>query len=293
MKNKSSENTRNSWGNDGIKGKVKNRVDLEYNVIGEQKEVLKRKTVYVYNEDGNKIEISEYNADDSSRMRTIFTYDNSGNKIEELVFVPASVLHSKSIYKYNSFGEISEIVRYSAFGSIMDKYVYEYDEKNSLSVMSLYKFSNNTPTTKYVYKFSSEGLLRKVVATNSDDNPDNKNIYKYNMEKDVKKQLIFHAVRRYYDGSYYWYPDFNWHPDRVIKYKYDKSRNIKKEVENEMNGVFPVFNNNTDGSKTIYEYDSAGNQYKISIFIKTGCRFLLFNKYRLDKIIISSYEYYK
>ena len=123
---------------------------------------IKRKTVFKFNNDGNKIEESRYNSDgelsskckytydDKGNMIELFlhdedlswkweyTYDDKGNKIEKNYYHSNGVLLSKSKYTYDKKGILLGINVYDSDGELFLKSKYTYDEKDNIIEERLY-----------------------------------------------------------------------------------------------------------------------------------------------------------
>ena len=92
----------------GVKTKTEYQYEFEQK-FGEFKELLKGKTIYQYDTNGNKVKSSQYGSDGSLKYKDIFTYDSKNRIIESVK------------YKIESkFGEIQEV--------LTDHTTYEYDE---------------------------------------------------------------------------------------------------------------------------------------------------------------------
>jgi hypothetical protein len=58
------------------------------------------KWIDAYNEKGNEIEDSWYNADGSLKIKSVFTYDDNGNETMESDYDADGSLKTKSVYTY-------------------------------------------------------------------------------------------------------------------------------------------------------------------------------------------------
>ena len=89
----------------GLKGKVSFYSESKYGLVetffGEiEKGSSWGKSTYKYDEKGNNIEWSVYNADGSLGDKYTYKYDEKGNMIESISYNADLILRSKRTYKY-------------------------------------------------------------------------------------------------------------------------------------------------------------------------------------------------
>jgi len=117
-----------------------------------------------YDEKGNKIEVSAYNADGELNTREVYKYDEDGNKIEEIYESPSYLgigYFSREVYKYDETGNRIGISEYSLDGELVGESTFEfdekgreikeakYDEKGELEGKWTYKYNKKVWTTNY------------------------------------------------------------------------------------------------------------------------------------------------
>lgn len=177
--------TKTGWGQDGLKGKVKERTVIQYAVTnnsGESVKRLKSKStdkydergirvgsveydfegitiLNVYNENGNMIQRAEppiSNADETLKSKSIFKYDDSGNKAEEARYNANGDLKEKLIYKYDDNGKKAEEEKYNGDGALINKSVFKYDESGRNIGVTLHDATNKT-NPEQIIKYDDKG----------------------------------------------------------------------------------------------------------------------------------------
>ena len=76
------------------------------------------------------------------KRKTVFKFNNDGNKIEESHYDSDGELFSKSKYTYDEKGNIIEDSSYDSDGGLKWKWKYTYDEKGNKIENRLYNVNN-------------------------------------------------------------------------------------------------------------------------------------------------------
>lgn len=125
--------SKTDWEVAGLKGKVKEQIEIEYEIkeqFGEFIKVNGIKSITKYNLNGNIVESFKYNSDGSLDGKYINKYNSNGNILEETEYNSDGSLEYKSIYKYDSYNNRVEEAKYKSqekFGQIVEK-LTEYRE---------------------------------------------------------------------------------------------------------------------------------------------------------------------
>jgi len=131
--------------NDGLKGKVQEKIEYLYNIknlSGENLKELDNKFIFRYNENGYRIERSGYRSDGALVNKEIYNYDEKQNKIEESVYMFDESLYCKSIYKYNENNLIIEKEVVNIDDSFNSKSIFKYNLNLILIEQELYDKNN-------------------------------------------------------------------------------------------------------------------------------------------------------
>ena len=129
----------------GFHGDIETIIETAYELNSkfgeEQIGNIKRKTVFKFNNDGNKIEESRYDSDGELEWKSKYTYDEKGNKIEEIRYNSDKYL-LKHKYIYDEKGNLLGINLYDSDGEFLSKSKYTYDKKDNIIEERLYNVNN-------------------------------------------------------------------------------------------------------------------------------------------------------
>ena len=89
---------------------------------------IKRKTVFEFNNDGNKIEESRYDSDGVLEEKYKYTYDEKGNLIELNLYYSDGDLKWKYKFTYDKKGNLIEASEYDSDGDLDGKSKFTYDK---------------------------------------------------------------------------------------------------------------------------------------------------------------------
>lgn len=91
------------------------------------------KTVYEYDDNGNKIKIASYNSDGSlkDRYAMSYKYDDKENQIEQAFYKSNGSLERKYVFNYDGKRNVIDNAAYASDGSFVCRISYEYEfDKN-------------------------------------------------------------------------------------------------------------------------------------------------------------------
>ena len=132
----------NSLTRANIKGNVKEIIETTFDAkedFGEpQKENLRRKYKYQYDEDGNITEETYYNADGDLLRKQKCQYDEDGNITEETDYNADGKIDWNQKYQYDENGNITEETSYNTDGELYEKQKYQYDENGNITEQIYY-----------------------------------------------------------------------------------------------------------------------------------------------------------
>jgi hypothetical protein len=241
-------NKKTAWKEDGLKGKVKERVKIDYDIknkFGKDVKDKISKTINKYDNNGNNIESERYNATGTLEIKSIYKYDDKGNMVERADYKADGVLDGKSIWKYDNMGNRIEEEYYGADGSSILKFIWKYDDKGNKIEEALYN-NKGSLTSKSNSKYDDRGnQIESELHMNGDLY--NKSIYKY----DDKMNLIEDTACKP-NGTLY---------SKSI-YKYDDKGNRIEKTEYSADGAL--------SKKSIWKYDDKGNKNEEAEYDKKG-----------------------
>jgi len=118
-----------------------------------------------YDENGNNIRTTEYNADGSVDYWYISDYDEKGNCTRTTVYnADGSV---ESIWDYDEDGNCIRETWYNADGSVDYWYIYDYDEKGN-QIRSTYYNADGSVDYWYIYDYDENGNTIRTTEYNAD-----------------------------------------------------------------------------------------------------------------------------
>jgi hypothetical protein len=137
-------------------GKVKSTTETEFKAVdkfGEvQKSDLISKTITLFDEDGNRTDVSIYKADGSLDYKNIFKHNDSGRVIEADSYKSDGSLKFKGKPKYDYNGNRIEMNVYKPDGTLSYTVTYKYDNNDNLIEKNTYKIVGKLDS-KVTYKY--------------------------------------------------------------------------------------------------------------------------------------------
>ena len=274
------------WEKDGLKGKVKEHIEIYYKV--QHVKEMESKTISKYDVKGNKTEVTCYNienANESLLGKDVFKYDNNGNMIEQVRHKADRALAMKIILKYDDKGNQVEEDYYDPYGgSLEGQDIYKYDNKGNRI-----ERIDSISCRKWIYKYDGNGNQIEEVFYEGDGSLSTKLIYKYN-DKGKKIECAGYDAKGLTHKLIYKYDDkenqveeccYNFKiengalTDKTI-WKYDDKGNQIEEEFYQVN--YPDIR-----TKRIYKYDDKGNRTEEGVYYTKGV---------LSELKTSSYTYY-
>lgn len=146
---------------DNLKGKVVKLTEITYNAIEKFGEPVKGemtdKSIYEYNESGNKTEWYNYvsNEYNTFEFKEFYEYDDKGNKVK---WSNKGDLSGYGVNKFDKYGNVVELSSYNSDGKLSVRNIYKYDKDNNMSELSKY-VEDGSLNSKYTYKYNSSGEL--------------------------------------------------------------------------------------------------------------------------------------
>jgi hypothetical protein len=254
--------SKTSWESDGLKGKVKQKTEIQYLVENQPKEVKKIRyytSVNKYNIYGNILEEDQYSDEEKLSRKSLYIYDDKGNNIEEERYNEEGKKEGKTFYKYDDKGNEIEGIWYDEKEEINVKIQTQYKGKNKKLEWLVY--SPDGSFSRNVNKYDDKGNNIERVQYNKNEKFNLKLSWKYDKkgnkleESEYDNNGILKGKKLYkYDdkGKLIELTDFNKHGNLKIKtvYTYDRL-NMVEEVRYGSYGERI--------SKILYKYDDKGN----------------------------------
>ena len=152
------------------------------------------KMACTYDEKGNKIDESEYNASNNLVNRTIWKIN--GNQIDESYYNSEGVLLSKIITKKDDQDRTAEVAQYAATGLLEQKAIYTYNDAGKLSEIS-YLNGSNVQMLKKVYRFDASYQITEEQSYNTDNKLIVRVIYKYDDAGNIIKTTTYNVADKF------------------------------------------------------------------------------------------------
>ena len=172
---------------------------------------LSLKNVFKYDENGNRIELSNYRADGKLNSTVKSIYDANGNITSEQTLLADGTVditstiktdakgnrmeqddkkmttsnplfNFKHYYKYDEKGQLIERIAYRANGAFAYKYGFTYDENGNKTEWIRYA-ADNSILGKVVYKFDARNNLIMETQFNQDGTVKATYAYSYELDK--------------------------------------------------------------------------------------------------------------
>jgi len=238
------------FGNVDLKSKIK-KTSCKYDNNGNNIEVIN------YNDDGSISEKTTYKYDiknnliefvSSSYSKSTYSYDSIGNITEEKSYATMGYsLNEVKSYKYNTMGNLIQKVFYNSSGEISGKETYTYDNKENLINLT-WNCTYNLLKGELTNKYNLNGNLIETIG---------KGNWGYiDMEKDFNYDK--NGMRK---GSFYIDSPFSlpWSEEALtyvntwkIIYIYDGNGNLTEQI------IGDLANSNTPLTKNIFKNDTTG-----------------------------------
>lgn len=261
------------WEEKGLKGKVKEWINVEYNIenkFGEDVKEIRDKHIYVYDDQGNIVYVGSYRKDGTldktytykydnkgnrieswSRLtgaKHIYKYDNNGNMIEDTGYI-ADAIYGKDIYKYDDNGNMIEHVSYHADGTSDKTYTCKYDNKGNKTESAIYKGFGSLHS-RDINKYDDKGKVIESASFGEDGALTYKAAYKYDNDGNQTEIQVFSSNGCLTDK---------------ITCKYDaKGSRIGMESRS-------YKADGTSEGKDISKYDDNGNETETQSLNASGC----------------------
>ncbi|HEV8270006.1 MAG TPA: hypothetical protein VGQ04_01805 [Chitinophagaceae bacterium] len=188
----------------GLKGKVE--VMSETFLAGETSKKILLKTVFKYDANGNRTELSNFKGDGKLNSTIRSTYDANGKLIKEETLLGDGTLDLASTIKTDPKGNKIEQEDLRPGGNVLFnyKYFYKYDEKGQQTERIAYG-GNGTFLFKYIFNYDDNGNRTEWIQQGPDSSVVGKVIYKYNEKNNLVEQTEYNSkgnVKGIYTYSY-------------------------------------------------------------------------------------------
>ncbi len=179
----------------------------------------------IFNKQGNKLQVDEYNLDGEVRYTTKQKYNQKGQKIEEIGF-DSEMVFEKNIFKYNEKGCLEEVYFYNPEELEM-KCVFEYEVENKKVKTTFYGLSKLDDKKDFIFqcveKYDKKENRIEVVKYE----PNNiifKILFEYNQNGDKILEKVYTSNEELENTFSYKYEKYdtkgNW--IKQVMYKNDK-----------------------------------------------------------------------
>ena len=184
---------------DVVQNKISSNYDesgklREQSYINSDSEVV-WKNVYVYNSEGLKSEISEYDSKNILKSKTLFIYDR-GNLADETVYDSEGVLLWKTIYKYNAAGAIETVSEYGADGKLSNQETYVYNDLGAIDSITIFDSFDGKEIQK-VFRYGSENQLGEITTYDNTKQVTNRLLIKYDADGNVARVSEYNVAEKF------------------------------------------------------------------------------------------------
>ena len=182
---------------ENLNGKIKILKETRYEAVEKDGKITKGEKIYdsvvtMYDETGNATERKEYAPDGGLVRADICKYDNNGNQIEESRY-NADRCEWKGVYNYDEKGNLIEVSDYG----VNSKRVYKYDKKGNRIEYRYYN-SDGSLNNKLAFKYDERGNMIERNRYDSDGDLQGTITLKYEFdEKNNWTTKIEHSIGFY------------------------------------------------------------------------------------------------
>lgn len=152
------------------------------------------KIVTTYDSNGNKLDESEYNANDVLTSKTIWKFTN--RQSEEAFYNADGGLLGKTISKYDDQNRPIEVCQYNANGQLELKRTYVYNDANKLAEVN-YFGGDGVQERKLVYRFDANYAITEAQTYNAAGKLTVRVIYKYDSSGNVAKTTTYNVAEKF------------------------------------------------------------------------------------------------
>ncbi|MBN2328775.1 MAG: hypothetical protein JXR73_16670 [Candidatus Omnitrophica bacterium] len=126
-------------------GSLEKRLKYKYNEKGQLIEAdmfspdqFKRKTLYSYDDRGNRTSFADYNADSDLEVKEEFYFNEKGKLIQSAVFNNENELMATMTYFYDDRGRRTEVMAHIKGGRLEMRRLYEHNDRGSVTGLTSY-----------------------------------------------------------------------------------------------------------------------------------------------------------
>ena len=193
-------------------------------------EVLITDAIYKYDDNGNLIQIDEFNHERTPNRKTIFLYDSRNNKIRSTIYLPQKKIYSEEIWKYDSVNNVIEyIITGKNISYLSTRRLYRYNEINKQCQVDEYS-KDGQFWIRTFKKYNSNGEIVEAATYFDNKFLRNKTVYSYHSQSTERSDTIYSNNAVDFGTYHYTYDAFdkaqNWL--RVICFKDGKIYFIKE-----------------------------------------------------------------
>jgi antitoxin component YwqK of YwqJK toxin-antitoxin module len=244
------------------------------------------KSITVYKKDYMQPGMLDNPEQNEGVISSFTAYDNAGKICEEVSYHPDGSIEHKSLFKHDERGNLIEELFIGLEGEIEEKRSYEYDAEGKRIKEFYYYLDESFDTIHYEYDNNGKLIAKETV--NSDEEPENKEIFEYagdllirdavydfekkllsenSYEYDEKGNITEHQKKDSIEGSYVrmaFEYDENGKRNLALVYNADNKLISKESFEEDENGrvVKLIDEDQYSMNTTEILYDENGNVFE-------------------------------
>lgn len=193
---------------------------------------------YLYDNQGNLIEIDKYDGYDTNRLdaKIKYQYDEQGNNIEEAEYDFKGNVKNKKIwqyeytekgyqkietteyyykegkgsrledrYLYNAEGKLIAQSSYNQEGILLDKETYQYDAQGKLIANHFYTDKGELKKMKRIYQYNEQGKLIDKSYYDNNDEVQDKETWQYDAQGNMVERVYYDNIIGRYEKEIWQY----------------------------------------------------------------------------------------
>lgn len=177
-----------------IKGKVTFLVESKFRITQKEgkpeKGSLKWKAEYTFSLKGYLADTKYYDENEKMRGRDYFVYDDNGDLTEESNYKADGYRFGSTYYKLDVPNKKREKKRAFSDGTKIDNSVQVFNAQKKLVEVQIYDATDNTSSVKEAWKYDAKGNLSKVVRSSERFGVMSEIAYKYDDKGNPTEEII-------------------------------------------------------------------------------------------------------
>ncbi len=151
------------------------------------------RVTYIYNDKGNVETAVCTDEDGKVQWRMVSTYDENGRKIDESEYNASETLVNRSIWRFSN-KQIDESF-YNADGALLEKIITKIDDKGRTTEVAQYR-ADGVLDEKRAYTYNDAGKLSEIVFSNPAGQQTKRIVYRFDASYDITEEQTYNQANK-------------------------------------------------------------------------------------------------